>query len=105
MGLSLQDISIAGAFTPLIAAALLAVTNTALVDYIKRPIQQRFPKLDLWWFIYISLVTGFAIGWFANINMFADVVDEVILGRILTAILIGGGSDLLYKVFKKPNGG
>jgi hypothetical protein len=96
--------AIAGPFTPLVVAALLAVANSEILDYLKRPIVQRFPELDLWWFIYVSFATGLAIGWFAKINLFEDFVDEKILGRILTAALIAGGSTLLYKVFKKPNG-
>jgi uncharacterized membrane protein YkvI len=95
-------IKILGPLTPLVVAVLLAVTNSEIVDYIKKPIERKFPKVDLWWFIYVGLATGFIIGWFANINLFAGVVDESILGRILTAILIGGGSSLIYKVFKRP---
>ena len=93
------------ALTPLVGAVLLAVTNSEVVDYIKRPIVQKFPELDLWWFVYVSLTTGFVIGWFANINLFEAVVEEELLGRILTAALIGGGSSLIYRIFKKPNGG
>jgi hypothetical protein len=98
-------LAILGPLTPLVAAVLLAVTNSEIVDYIKRPITQKFPELDLWWFVYVSFATGFAIGWFAKINLFSEVVDETILGRILTAALIAGGSSLVYRVFKKPNGG
>jgi cell division protein FtsX len=94
-----------GQLTPLVIALLLAVTNSEVVDYIKRPIQQKFPKFDLWFFVYVSLATGFVIGWFAEINLFVPFVKEEILGRVLTAILIGGGSSLIYRVFKKPNGG
>ncbi len=101
----MEVVSILGPLTPIVAAVLLAVTNTAIVDYIKKPVQQKFVGLDLWWFVYVSLITGFAIGWFADINLFEGVIKAILLGRILTAILIGGGSNLIYTVFKKPNGG
>lgn len=94
-----------GQLTPLVVALLLAVTNSEIVDYIKRPIMQKFPELDLWFFVYVSLITGAIIGWFSGINLFAPLVEEELLGRILTAILIGGGASLIYRVFKKPNGG
>ena len=100
-----EILSILGPLTPLVAAVLLAVTNTAIVDYLKKPVQQKFPEFDLWWFVYVSLATGFAIGWFADVNLFEGIVEAVLLGRILTAALIGGGSNLIYAVFKRPNGG
>lgn len=94
-----------GQLTPLVIAVLLAVTNSEIVDYIKRPIQQKFPELDLWFFVYVSLISGAVIGWFSGINLFAPLVEEELLGRILTAILVGGGASLIYKIFKRPNGG
>ena len=99
-----EFLSILGPLTPLVAATLLAVTNSAVVSYLKRPLEQKFPGVDLWWFLYVSFVTGLLIGWFAEINLFEGVVEEEILGRILTAALIGGGSNLIYKVFQKQNG-
>jgi hypothetical protein len=98
-------LALLGPLTPLVAAILLAVTNSEIVDYIKRPIMQKFPSLDLWWFVYVGLATGFAIGWFAGINLFEGVVEEDLLGRLLTAALIGGGSSLIYRIFKKTIGG
>jgi len=94
-------ITILGPLTPLVIAVLLAVTNSEIVDFIKKPVVQKFPDLDLWWFVYVGLLTGFLIGWFGKINLFTGVVEEDVLGRILTAILIGGGSTLIYRVFKR----
>lgn len=96
-------IKVLGPLTPLVIAVLLAVTNSEIVDFIKKPIERKFPDLDLWWFVYVGLVTGFLIGWFGRINLFVGVVEEEILGRVLTAILIGGGSSLIYRVFKRAD--
>jgi len=96
-------VTILGPLTPLVIAVLLAITNSEIVDFIKKPVMKKFPNLDLWWFVYVGLVTGFLIGWFGKINLFEGVVEEETLGRILTAILIGGGSTLIYRVFKRAD--
>lgn len=85
----------------LVVGVLLAVVNTKLIDYLAAPLRQKFPNLDLWWLLYVSLVTGFAIGWFGNVNLFAVYVDNVLLGRVLSSLLVGGGSSLIYDIFDK----
>lgn len=79
-------------------ALFLAVINKALVDYIVAPIRQKFPKADLWWVVYVALVTGGVIGWVSGINVLGDMLPDV-AGRILTAVFIGGGSSLIHDVF------
>ena len=85
----------------LVVGVLLAVVNTKLIDYLAAPLKQKFPDLDLWWLLYVSLVTGFAIGWFGNVNLFAAYVENVLLGRVLSSLLVGGGSSLIYDIFDK----
>lgn len=85
----------------LVVGVLLAVVNTKLVDYLAAPLKQKFPDLDLWWLLYLSLVTGFAIGWFGNVNLFSEYIENVLLGRVLSSLLVGGGSSLIYDVFDK----
>ena len=90
-----------GSLTPLVIAGLLATVNSELIDLIKRPITEKFPEHNTWYFVYINLVTGFLIGWFAQVNLLAGIVPEETVGRILSSLLIGGGSSLLYKIFKQ----
>ncbi len=85
----------------LVVGTLLAVVNSKLIDYLAAPLRQKFPNLDLWWLLYVSLATGFAIGWFGNVNLFSDYIESVLLGRILSSLLVGGGSSLIYDVFDK----
>ncbi len=85
----------------LVVALLLAVTNSKIVDYVAEPVRKKFPNADLWWLVYVSLVTGACIGWFGEINLFAGVVPSVLLGRVLSSILIGGGASLLHDIFDK----
>lgn len=86
----------------LIIALFLAVANKSIVDYLAAPIRQKYPKLDLWWLVYVALATGGFIGWFSGVNLFAAYIPVPELGRILTAILVGGGSSLIYDVFDRP---
>ena len=80
-------------------ALLLEVANTKIVDFFANPAKQKYANVDFWWLIYVALATGAAIAWFADINLFADVIADVLAGRILTAVLIGGGSSLIHDVF------
>jgi hypothetical protein len=85
-------------------AILLAVVNRALIDYLATPIRQKFPEHDLWYLVYVSLATGGAIGWVAGINLFAAIESmPVALGRVLTALCIGGGANLLHDIAKRRN--
>lgn len=88
----------------LVVGSLLAVVNSKLVDYLAAPIKKRFPDLDLWWLLYVSLATGFAIGWFGAVNLFAEYIESVLLGRVLSSLLVGGGSSLIYDVFDRGQG-
>jgi len=84
---------------PLAIALLLAVANQKVVDYLFAPVRQKFPDLDLWWVLYVALGTGFALGWFAEVNLFAEYIPSVVAGRVLSAVLVGGGSSLIHDVF------
>jgi len=88
------------------AALLLGVTNMAIVNYLAEPVRKRYPELDLWWLLYVALGTGSVIGWFANVNLFAEIIPtmEPLAGKILTCVLIGGGSKLLHDVFDRDRG-
>lgn len=85
-------------------AVLLAVVNRAIVDYLSAPVKAKFPDLDLWWLVYVAFATGLLVGWFAGVNLFSSVEGmPVLLGRILTAMCIGGGSNLLHDVATHRN--
>jgi hypothetical protein len=83
------------------AALFLSVANKAIVDWIVGPVKKKFPNLDMWWLVYVALVTGGVIGWISQANVFAAYMPDVLTGRILTAILVGGGSSLIHDIFDK----
>ena len=81
--------------------ALLAFVVEILVEHlVGKPLEQASPMTPRWWLIYVSLVFGAALGWFAEVNVF-DGLLPVLVGRILTAILVGGGSPVVHAVVKK----
>ena len=89
------------AIAQFVEALLLAVVNSKIVDYVADPVRKHWPDADLWWLIYVSLATGAAVGWFAEVNLFSAIVPNVVLGRVLSSILIGGGASLLHDIFDK----
>lgn len=80
-------------------ALFLSVVVRSFLDYIAEPIRTKFPTLDLWWFNYLAIVLGGVIGWLAELNLFAGYFGNIVLGRIMTALLIGGGAKLINDVF------
>jgi hypothetical protein len=80
---------------------LLAFIVEVLVEHlVGKPLEVAAPEMDRWWLIYVALVFGAALGWFALVNIF-DGLLPVMVGRILTAILVGGGSPVVHTVVKK----
>lgn len=80
----------------------LAVVNMAIINYLAAPVREKMPKFDLWFLVYVALITGFLISWFAQVNLFEAHITNVLLGRVLSGILIGGGSSLIHDVFDRP---
>lgn len=85
--------------TALATALFLATANYAVVNYLKDPIEKRYPNIDLWWFVYVSFVTGAALSFVAGINLFGEYIPNELVGLGVTAAVVGGGSNLIYQVF------
>ena len=83
-------------------ALFLAVANKAIIDYLVAPVRQKWPDFDMWWLVYVALLTGGLIGWLSQVNVFVAYMPDALVGRILSSILVGGGSSLIHDVFKKP---
>jgi hypothetical protein len=80
---------------------LLAFIVEVLVEHlVGKPMEVAAPGVDRWWLIYVALVAGVALGWFSGVNIFGDVLPATV-GRVLTAVLIGGGSPLIHSVVNK----
>jgi hypothetical protein len=56
----------------------------------------------MWWLLYVAALTGFGISWLAGVNLFGVYIENAVLGRVLTGLLVGGGSSLIHDVFDQP---
>jgi hypothetical protein len=63
-------------------------------------IEKALPELDRWWLIFVSLAAGGVLGWFSKINLFEGLIP-VLVGRIVTSLLVGGGSQIVHTVVNK----
>jgi hypothetical protein len=79
-------------------ALFLAFLTERLVEhFVGKPLEEKAPLLDRWWLIYVALGVGGAICWFAGLNIFGALMPDL-LGRILTCLIVGGGSELLHAI-------
>lgn len=85
--------------TQVAMALLLAFIVEVLVEHlVGKPLEAAAPYFPRWWLIYVSLVAGTALGWFSGSNMFLILEIPVVVGRVLTALLIGGGTQIIHRV-------
>ena len=85
---------------PLAIAFFMALITERLVAAVVAPVKVKYPDLDLWWLIYAAWVVGGALVWLTGTNLFAQYFPDPLVGRILTAVVAGGGANLLHDVFK-----
>jgi hypothetical protein len=90
--------------TTLLSAFFLALVTERVMAALLAPIRKRWPDLDLWWALYPTWLVGGVLAYFANINLFTDLVPgfNPEFGRILTAVVAGGGANLLHDIFDRP---
>ena len=60
--------------------------------------EKQLPDVDRWFLMYVALVVGGGLSYVAGLNIFpVDLMPEL-AGTILTAVLVGGGSELLHDI-------
>lgn len=87
---------------PLAVATFLALVNERLIEALVSPIFEKF-HWDTFWLLYIAWVSGAAIVFLSGVNLFAGYIPNVLAGQVLTAIVAGGGSNLLHILFSAVN--
>lgn len=76
----------------------LAFVNMKVIDYLIAPLFERF-NLDKGLLLYVALLTGFALGMTVDTALFLPTLFIYpVVGRIVTAVLIGGGSNLIHDI-------
>jgi hypothetical protein len=87
----------------------VAIVAERLVEYIFSPLVAMFvvprfpdnPQVKEYAMRYAGLIFGGLLGWFMLGALLEDYFVNPIVARLLTAILIGGGSNLIHQVFAK----
>lgn len=57
---------------------------------------------DKFWLMYPAWILAGVFVWFTGLNLFASFIPNELIGKILTAIVAGGGSNLLHDLTDKP---
>ena len=84
--------------SPLAIALFLILMNERLVSWFITPLFEKF-TLDTDWLKYVALVTGGVLVFLSGVNLFVEYMPNELVGRVLTSIVAGGGSNLLYDTF------
>lgn len=93
---------ILSAVAPAVAeAAFLATIANRLVAGFITPLFDKF-KLDKFYLMYVSWAIGGALVFLTGLNFFQYFIASSIVGQVLSAIVAGGGANLLHDLFDKP---
>jgi len=82
----------------LIVSSFLALVANRLVEALIKPIFERF-KWDGFWLMYVAWAIAGGLVALTNANIFAAFIPNQVVGRVLTAIVSGGGANLLHDLF------
>ena len=77
------------------------VLANRLVAALITPILEKL-KVDKFWLTYIAWGVSGILVWLTGANLFAQFIPNPLVGQILTAIVSGGGANLLYDLTQKP---
>lgn len=89
------DVTILG-----IVIGMMVLANR-LVAMLVTPIFDKY-SLDKFWLAYPAWILSGVFVWFTGVNLFATFIPNQLIGQILTAIVAGGGSNLLHDLTDKP---
>ena len=84
----------------LIAAIFLATVANRLVEGLITPIFDKF-NVDKFWLMYIAWIVAGGLVWLSGANLFAEYITDPIAGQILTALVGGGGANLIHDLFDR----
>lgn len=76
------------------------VLSNRLVAALITPIFDKY-ELDKFWLMYVAWIISGVLVWLAQLNLFADFIPNPLIGHILTAVVAGGGSNLLHDLTDK----
>jgi hypothetical protein len=89
-------------FAPEILAVVVGfmVLANRLVEALITPIFDKY-ELEKFWLMYVAWAVSGVLVWLAGVNLFAEFMPDPLVGKILTAIVAGGGANLLHDLTDK----
>ena len=90
------DVTILG-----IVIGMMVLANR-LVAMLVTPVFDKY-GWDKFWLAYPAWILSGVFVWFTGVNLFATFIPNQLIGQILTAIVAGGGSNLLHDLTDKPD--
>jgi uncharacterized membrane protein len=87
--------------TAIVAALFLATVANRLVEGFITPIWKKF-EIDTFWLMYIAWAIGGVLVWLGDVNLFSEYIANDLYGKILTAIVAGGGANMIHDIFDRP---
>ena len=80
----------------------MMILANRLVAALATPLFERY-GWDKFWLMYPAWILAGVLVWLTGVNLFAAYIPNVLIGQILTAIVAGGGSNLLHDLTDKPS--
>lgn len=79
---------------------LLAVVSNRLVAGLIAPVFEKY-SLDKFWLTYVAWLVGGVLVFASGLNAFAEYLPNPLLGQVLTALVAGGGANLIHDIFNR----
>ena len=80
----------------------MMVLANRLVAALVTPIFEKY-GLDKFWLMFVSWALSGVFVWLTGVNLFAAYISNVLVGKVLTAVVAGGGANLLHDLTDKPD--
>ena len=80
----------------------MMVLANRLVAALVTPLFEKY-GWDKFWLMFVSWALSGVFVWLTGVNLFAAYIPNVLVGKILTAVVAGGGANLLHDLTDKPD--
>jgi hypothetical protein len=87
----------------LAVALFLSLVVNRIVAYFATPIFEA-RKWDKRWLMYVSALVGLLLSWAANLNLLPGLFPNPLVGMIVTAVIVGGGANLIHDIIDSIGG-
>ena len=80
----------------------MMVLANRLVAALVTPLWDKY-GWDKFWLMYPAWILAGVLAWLTGVNLFAAYIPNELIGKVLTAIVAGGGSNLLHDLTDKTD--